>query len=1306
MAALRNRLLELASGKTDLDAVVSTVEAAARESLADAETLLGELDEAYTNKTIDLESFSVLKKSVVTSITRMESREQKLDFDLSEGWAEPDDATLVSHTTGDTTAELTTEDLESELLYVRPGMLLRGRFHVDEVLGKGGMGTVYKGRDALKIEAQDRNPHIAIKVLNEDVKKRPDAFIALQREASRQQRLAHPNIVTVHDFDRVGDVIFITMELLEGTPLDEYIKSVVVPRGGLSFDEALPIIRNLGSALSYAHGSNIIHSDFKPSNCFLTANNDVKILDFGIARAVRTPDQQEQTVFDGSKLGAITPSYASCEMLESLGDPHPGDDVYALACVSYELLTGKHPYGRLPANVAEENGLKPAPVPKLSRSVNRALARGLAFRRENRTPSAEEFVVDLAGKDTGGSKIARIAGYAGAAAVLSVIGYFGLAQYREHQQESIVEGVVSADPSTVAAAIAQISTLEANKRWAILNEPQAKDRIVAYFADDIEAKAAAFDFDGVNDTLNRARAFYSDSARIENAAERAVEQKNRLLGELSETYETLLRTKNLLPDLEGDDIPDVIERLKKIDPQHNLLTDSRLASTYAQEADRLIGEADFKTAASVINVGQLLAPGNPALINAQDRLTREQAIAEVRARSRQLAARLEPAVAAATSLEAYLPLAKDLATLYDMAPENPVMVNAREKIAAATTERLAALGPNVNLNPIGDLERDYAPLLAAIGLAAQSDQITDLYEQVATRIEQLANSIADAIALGRLDSPPDNNARTQIAALRAIAPDDVLASELEEKLVSAYISRANDDALAGNWDAARNEIALARREQVPAALDARLQSELEQINSAEQAAKQRLASENQRKAEEEKRARIADLERGLIRDTETVETIGESRQVLQKLNQLAALAPNNPLLQSTRDTLAEKLSAAALAKGTKGADWDAAMKEITNVASLFPDSAPVAEARERVETERTKALALAKESEINGLKDTLTKLAAAKPDEAWSKNTSAALANLAQKVPADDPWLAQMRDQLTAIHLSEAQKLQTAQRFTMAGAEIDYAQAINPGAPAIKKAREELDASLAEYKIAQREKNTAARIKALKQTFVAHIKSKQLASAKKTLASLKQDLPPDDAFIAVDAPVQIAGIYLDFANSKISQKDYAAAMKFAESGLEYDSKNAQLTTALQTAKGELAKQKTVAAARQQPVTAKPEPAAAKPVENIPAPAPPVPTQITEAQVFGKWCGDNVQLSLAADNLTYYLPGGTSASYAVRKYDFGPDTFTIEWSDKQRGAMETEFGGLASDNSSLVQLRGRSVAENKWNEYNRPFRRCK
>ena len=96
-------------------------------------------------------------------------------------------------------------------------IILNDRFVLENTLGAGGMGTVYKAQDLRKVEARDNNPYVAAKILNADFKNHPDAFVTLQREASRSHLLSHPNIVTVHDFDRDGDTIYMTMELMKAS---------------------------------------------------------------------------------------------------------------------------------------------------------------------------------------------------------------------------------------------------------------------------------------------------------------------------------------------------------------------------------------------------------------------------------------------------------------------------------------------------------------------------------------------------------------------------------------------------------------------------------------------------------------------------------------------------------------------------------------------------------------------------------------------------------------------------------------------------------------------------------------------------------------------------------------------------------------------------------------------------------------------------------------------------------------------------------------------------------------------------------
>lgn len=279
--------------------------------------------------------------------------------------------------------------------------VIKGRFELDKLLGVGGMGAVYKALDRRKLEASDSEPYVAIKLLNDDFQQHPDAFISLQREARKSQTLAHPNIVTVYDFDREDDRVFMTMEFLEGSPLDKLLREHADV--GLEFDQACSVLHDISQALIYAHSHQIVHSDFKPGNIFVTRKKGAKVFDFGIARAVSegsvASSAGEKTLFDAGTLGALTPAYASYEMLKG-GEPAPSDDVYALACVAYELFSGRHPFGKQPADKAAERKLKPARIRSLSRRQWRALESALAIHREDRTPTVDKFAQKFFGNNT------------------------------------------------------------------------------------------------------------------------------------------------------------------------------------------------------------------------------------------------------------------------------------------------------------------------------------------------------------------------------------------------------------------------------------------------------------------------------------------------------------------------------------------------------------------------------------------------------------------------------------------------------------------------------------------------------------------------------------------------------------------------------------------------------------------------------------------------------------------------------------------------------------------------------------------
>jgi hypothetical protein len=274
---------------------------------------------------------------------------------------------------------------------VGPGYVLNGRFILEEVLGSGGMGVVFRAIDLRKKEAQDRDPNIAIKVLGEDFRKHPDALKALQREARKAQSLAHPNIITVYDFDRENNLIYLTMEYLSGSSLEKKMKAQRPP---FPMNQVISIVKSVGAALGYAHENGIVHSDLKPANIFITDSGRVKVIDFGIARALKRgdpSDRSEQTAFDVGQLHALTPAYASIEMIEGR-DPDVRDDIFGLACITYELVAGRHPFGRVMATDARAEGLVPKKPRSLTSAQWRSLSAGLSLERDTRTASVNQFV--------------------------------------------------------------------------------------------------------------------------------------------------------------------------------------------------------------------------------------------------------------------------------------------------------------------------------------------------------------------------------------------------------------------------------------------------------------------------------------------------------------------------------------------------------------------------------------------------------------------------------------------------------------------------------------------------------------------------------------------------------------------------------------------------------------------------------------------------------------------------------------------------------------------------------------------------
>ncbi|MFZ3373704.1 MAG: protein kinase, partial [Desulfitobacteriaceae bacterium] len=202
-----------------------------------------------------------------------------------------------------------------------------GRYEVIEKIGAGGMAIVYKAKDLLL------NRVVTIKVLRDQFVTDEDFIRRFRREAQSAASLSHPNIVSIYDVGKDGDMEYIVMEYIEGRNLKEIIREYAP----LSMEQTLHFARQLGEALSHAHEHHIIHRDIKPQNVLITEDGRAKVTDFGIARAVSSATVTHTSDIVGSV------HYLSPEQAKGVLS-NEQSDIYSLGIIMYELLTGKVPY--------------------------------------------------------------------------------------------------------------------------------------------------------------------------------------------------------------------------------------------------------------------------------------------------------------------------------------------------------------------------------------------------------------------------------------------------------------------------------------------------------------------------------------------------------------------------------------------------------------------------------------------------------------------------------------------------------------------------------------------------------------------------------------------------------------------------------------------------------------------------------------------------------------------------------------------------------------------------------------------------
>jgi non-specific serine/threonine protein kinase len=696
--------------------------------------------------------------------------------------------------------------------YVTVGSLLKGRFHLERELGRGGMGVVYLARDERKVEARDRDPYLAVKVLNDEFRRHPDSLIALQRESRRSQLLAHDNIVRVFDFDKDRTIVFMTMEYIDGSDLKSLIRERAY--NGMSLAQARPLIEGMARALARAHAAGIVHSDFKPGNVMVTRGGVPKVFDFGIARAGKFAGDAagEQTLFDAGTLGALTPAYASLEMIRG-GEPSPSDDIYALGCVTFELLTGKHPFDKASAEVALKEGRKPPPVPGLTRRQYKALCDSIAFGSAHRLKNAEALIEGLrevSFKERAGPYLV----YGSLAAVLLAGGGWGASRYMHSRHlAEVVAGFSGKGAPRYAderqAMLALDSLSEDDRKRIIIDQGEAiqnflLSRIDAYWAPERQH----YDYAGAQRVLTLRDQLRLYSTSLDMKRGELEQQRNELLNTLDTELSRQIEAGAIFEN-EPDNVVATLARIRAVDPASALLKNGELELKYDIAIGQSLAAGRLDEARTRLQLASHLFAGSVRL---------QQRGAQLAADEQALALRQAAAAAQASAAAQSLPdarrslaelIAKPAATAEWQTAVTRAAVPLQKDAAPETRHLFDALGDAVAAAAAA--ENDPAQLEQALGLVdfglqyapqsaklqAQRGRLDALQQQLQAQLakDSAAAEIGTRIeSLRRAAAASDvGKAVESLARIRKLQADHpFLSGEGPQLLADAYLGQARD----------------------------------------------------------------------------------------------------------------------------------------------------------------------------------------------------------------------------------------------------------------------------------------------------------------------------------------------------------------------------------------------------------------------------------------------------------------------------------------------------------------------------------
>lgn len=1108
------------------------------------------LKQYFDNELIDEIEFAAFAKLIRKSvIDEQASHANKEDRNEALHDADDSDRTVVYESTQHTTPTQTSASTWSKPFQesstdesVGVGTVIKDRFKLVEFVGRGGMGDVYKAEDLRRIDAGDVESEVAIKLLNKDFKDHPESLRTLQREARKTQSLAHPHIVNVYDFDRDKSHVFMTMEFMHGKPLNEVIKKKKL---GFEASLAKKLILELCEGLQYAHKKGVVHSDLKPSNIFLIKNTELKIFDFGIARAANIGQGKDTKAdtFDAGLIGALTPSYASPEMLDENASASVKDDIYALGCIVYEILTGSHPFlkkgKKLPANVAMKEGLVPEKIKSLNNSQQIALNKCLAFDRKKRIKSVEEFKQTFFGTKSPFSAKNMAMGL-----TASVIAVGGIFLAINHQSNKEINELLSLIEDNESVALQQrlneILRDDEENQIKIFENRKVEDSLKDYIEKKAIEHAENDAYSLALETLNLSKSIYPDSIEVDLLYKKIDEaQKARIIEIYAELDNILDSSANTLQHYQL--LPLIIKKLRNVDNQNARLENSQPLFSLAEGIRDLLVKENYETALGMIEAGRLIISSSnafseftPQFESFFERANELQLNDAKNKRVTELLTKLQ--VNSANNDLPGIDYQNDRAALielFELAPGKDVVIALRAQVEAAFDSTLKEQFQQANWPEAANIAQQFEPLISKAKFNNALIQIENRRANFITDLTRQVRKIQDFA-----DNDQPQKAQEIFSKLDVTQFGEKKILRLNNEIASSWLRIARKSAGVNLWDDANDAIEKGLLLNASSQVKDLFAKEKLAILDKQALIKKQSQEQERLVAEQAKQKKIDGYKNNILERLQEKDiTLATLSVINESLIGLEKESANNPLLQSVPIQLNEKLTAHILEMGEE--DVDGALQFANDAVEFLPNKASLNDTIAYLEN-KLKAQEDAKRVQRLRLQEQkiYSAIAAAKTLSDFTR-IEKALNELANSEPE--------RSQLNSVTSAMISRLivfsdefKNEARFVQAKNAVNWAKRLGADEQEIANYLEKINAAETQRENEIKRQRRDSKIQSLTQSLVAYLQASEFKNAERVKAQvMSMGNVPEATYKQIDKAFTDA--YLDSSDKYYQQLDISNA---------------------------------------------------------------------------------------------------------------------------------------------------------------------